>query len=323
MSLGFCSISTITHIVKSGKNPAVASRHHLESEIYGLKVVNLILPRSDHRLAKFQQIRNCYHPANAPVEGFQETVGIIGIIGFGLLLARFFSISGKRATLDKLSILWTSGILLAAVGGFAVLFAATVSPKIRCFNRISVFLALFGLLAVGFTLKNFKKTLPTWLWHSLICALFSWGIYDQVTPDFQKAQAAMTKDFYSDQHFFQKLEEISAPSTVILQLPYVPFPENPPVEKMEDYGHLRGYAHSNTLRWSYGTIKGRPESEAVERLSQLPLNLEQVRSAGYSGVYIDRTAFKDNAASLEETLSRQLGAQPLISENEKLSYFTL
>ena len=44
---------------------------------------------------------------------------------------------------------------------------------------------------------------------------------------------------------------------MVFQLPYVPFPENPPVQQMSDYDHLRGALHSRTLKWSYPTMRGR------------------------------------------------------------------
>ena len=45
---------------------------------------------------------------------------------------------------------------------------------------------------------------------------------------------------------------------MVFQLPYRRFPETQPLARMADYDLMRGYLHSDDLRWSYGFMKGRP-----------------------------------------------------------------
>ena len=49
---------------------------------------------------------------------------------------------------------------------------------------------------------------------------------------------------------------------MIFEFPVVRFPENPPVANMQDYDQFRGYlADKGTFRWSYGSVKGRPQAD--------------------------------------------------------------
>lgn len=110
---------------------------------------------------------------------------------------------------------------------------------------------------------------------------------------------------------------------MVFQLPYVPFPENPPVNRMVDYDGLRGYLHSDDLRWSYGAIRGRNDPNAALAAEPTPALVKDVAAAGFAGIYVDRFAYADQAAKLEAELAATLGTKPLVSENGRFSFFQL
>ena len=70
---------------------------------------------------------------------------------------------------------------------------------------------------------------------------------------------AVAAQWRVDTRFGQAVQSAAPDGTKILQLPYVPFPENPPVQQMSDYDLLRGYLHTHGLNWTYGAMKGRPQ----------------------------------------------------------------
>jgi phosphoglycerol transferase len=108
-------------------------------------------------------------------------------------------------------------------------------------------------------------------------------------------------------------------------LPYVPFPENEPVNQMQDYEHFRPYLHSKNLRWSYGAIKERENARWQMATANLPADqlLETVSLVGFSGVYIDRKGYADNGRELEAKLRSLLGIEPLVSANNQMVFFDL
>ncbi len=54
----------------------------------------------------------------------------------------------------------------------------------------------------------------------------------------------------SDRALVAEVELVFGSVAQVFQLPIVPFPEHPPVNRMVDYDHLRGYLHSDSLGWS-------------------------------------------------------------------------
>jgi phosphoglycerol transferase len=112
---------------------------------------------------------------------------------------------------------------------------------------------------------------------------------------------------------------------MIFQLPVVTFPENPRVQRLNDYELVKGYLHSTRLRWSYGAIKGR-ENDAWQRwvtAKPAPDFVETLALAGFAGVYVDRHGYADNGAKLEADLAGVIGRPPIVSNNDRLVFFDL
>src|SRR5262249_20726255 len=77
---------------------------------------------------------------------------------------------------------------------------------------------------------------------------------------------------------------------------------------LPDYEQLKGYLHSQTLRWSFGSMRGRHGDLAHRALAWRPLG-EMVQSlalAGYSGISIDRAGYADSGAALRSSLTSLL-----------------
>src|SRR5665811_1326720 len=66
--------------------------------------------------------------------------------------------------------------------------------------------------------------------------------------------------YAADSTFGQQVQAMLPPGASVFQLPYLPFPESPPMFGMSDYEPLRGYLNTAGFRWSYGATKGRPDA---------------------------------------------------------------
>ena len=67
---------------------------------------------------------------------------------------------------------------------------------------------------------------------------------------------------------------------------------------MPDYSHLRGYMHSNTLRWSYGAVKGR-NSDWMLSLPTDPNELiEVLRTKNFKAIWLDTLGYEDSGLSV-------------------------
>ncbi|HVQ36054.1 MAG TPA: hypothetical protein VMS31_00880, partial [Pyrinomonadaceae bacterium] len=229
------------------------------------------------------------------------------------------------------SLLNVSGVLLATIGGFASLFALLISPQMRSYNRVSVYLAFFSLFAVALILEHVRHGLLSGRRRTVFDAslglILLLGVLDQTGRGvyFVPHYAAFIAESASDADFVKRIEATVPASAMIFQLPYVEFPENPPVNQMQDYEHFRPYLHSKNLRWSYGAIKERDTARWQMTTSKLPTDqfLEVISLAGFSGVYVDRKGYVDYGADLESKLRRLLNIEPLVSVNKQMSFFDL
>ena len=122
----------------------------------------------------------------------------------------------------------------------------------------------------------------------------------------------------------RRIEQRIGADGSVFQLPYMPFPDGGVVRRITDYDLVRGYLHSNGLRWSFGAMVGRPEDWQGELAARPPtLQVEAAAAAGFDGVYVDRFGYADSARSLERRLRELTGAPPITSADGRLVFFDL
>src|SRR5437764_14098187 len=199
----------------------ISGRISGDAETYALKISQLLLPVSGHRLPALAALKSNYWQA-APLvnETDQATLGLVGSLGFAFLLvwaafrlmgADFKSLNrADQQTLSLAALLALAATLLATIGGLGSLFALLVSPQIRSYNRISIFIGFFALLAVVLLIDRAGARLlrpsAKAFYYFGLALLGTIGIYDQTTsglvPDYNSVQAA----FRSDAGFVWELE---------------------------------------------------------------------------------------------------------------------
>jgi len=323
-----------------GKNPEAAIRSPLETEYFGLKIVQLLMPIPGHRIPFLAEITNKYI-SFAPLvnENQSSSLGLIGSLGFLLLiiwvLFRNTNIVAVipaeiRTYLDGLGLFNISAVLLATIGGFGGVFALLVTPQFRCYNRISIFIAFFSIFAMVLILESLSKKFANTqkrkiIFYALICLILPLGILDQTSPSFIPSYDKIKADYYDDEQFIREIETVMPKDAMIFQLPYVPFPEHPPVYRMTDYEHIKGYLHSHHLRWSYGAMKGRDADQWQEAVVNKPVDemIFLLSTAGFNGIYIDSYGYEDGGSHLISTVSNILGTSPIISNNSRLYFFDM
>lgn len=327
---------SLVYWASHGTNPEVGHRGPLESEDQGLKLAQLVLPMEQHRIGKLAELRQQYDDHFKRTEASVSTpLGVVASVGFIWLLAVSLlqlASPGRRiapARHAQVAIAALLALLFAWTGGFAT-FVAVVEPQIRAWNRLSIFIGFFSLAAVGLLLDRALRALRSrrrgaMLVAALLGVVLVVGLLDQTSRSITLAYGAFRDEYRSDAAFMRAIDERLPEGASVFQLPYVPFPENPPVYGMADYDHLRGYLHSDDLRWSYGFVKGR-RGDPSPRLVAQPTTqqlVQEVHESGYAGIYIDRRGYPDAAAQLERELAATLGGAPLVSENQHLSFFAL
>lgn len=323
-------ISYIPYIIfrlNYGVNIEKPTRSPIEAEVYGMKIAQLFIPLRDYGMEFIKDLKENYAMAPVPNEG-SEYLGIVGIIGFLFLIFCLFITVQKTKDIDNTIILLSRfnafAILLGTIGGFGSLFALLISPQIRGYNRISVFIAYFSILSICIVLSNLsgKK-----IYAIPIVFFFLISIADQAKIDnFCNLREETIKSFYSDQKFVAGIEQLVSKDAMIYQWVYQPYPENPPIHQMGDYASIRGFLHSDNLRWSYGDQKGRNSDLWNRDLASKPMQ-ERIRiisNVGFEGIYIDSNAYREEELSaLLEEMRSLLGVSPFVSEDKRLLFFQL
>jgi phosphoglycerol transferase len=340
---GIANLSpTILHRYREGFNSEALVRCTQGAEIHGMKIVQLLLPMTNHRLGPLAALKDKYNSPPEPVitDNDWSSLGIWASLGFLFLLGYFLLRVPSGAEPSKLywlSQLSVCGVLFATIGGFGSLFSLTVSDLIRSYTRMSVFLAFFSLFPVVLLMEKIRTQFTggfraRLVWTGILAGMIALGILDQTNeqsaPTYEAIYSCVAdypKDYENDRAFVQAIEASVPAESWIYELPYMPFPEARPPCKLFFYDLCRGYLHSRTLRWSHGSMKGGGANAWQRELADRPI-AEQVRTvtlAGFAGIYLDRAGFADHGAAIESQLRDLLGVKPLVSPNERQVFYQL
>lgn len=318
---------------RNGPNEALPGRTVDEAEHFALKIGQLLLPIDQHVVGRLNPFRQRYDlsPLSSG-EKIGATLGAMGTVGFlflvGLLLCRTRSKQGE--VVPGLAVLNIASVLLATIGGFGSLFALLITAQIRCYNRMSLFIGLFSLFAVAVLLDRLAewcemKGYRPWQYRAALGLLIAFGLVDEIGRSRAPDHAALKAQFECDREFVREIEDQLPAESLVLQLPYFPFPESPPLHQLGDYDLVRLYLHANTLRFSYAAMKGGAADRWQKEVAALPIHeqLSHFIEQGFAGIAIDRAGYEDYAAELEAHLQSMLRQQPLVSRDDRLAYYAL
>jgi hypothetical protein len=338
ISLGLILAVVLVHLAPSiayrwdnGANPG-AERHPRESEVFALKLSDLVFPVDLHRLEPFAEFVAEYKAAS-PLRSEPMALGPVAAAGFlGLLIVGLVVLVGQGTRVPPLvrhaSAATLLAFLIGTVGGISTVIALLVTPQLRAWNRISIFIAFFAFLAVAVALGALGRKLGTSplrqaAFLAVLGAVLVFGLWNQVTYNHVPPYELATS-YELDRKFVGEIDRRLPQDAAVFQLPYVPFPESRRVVDLYENDLLRGYLHSGDLRWSAGATKGRPE-DWVDDLAGMPTAtvLDAAAAAGFSGLMIDRFGYADRAAALENELRGWLGSEPLVSGYGRHSFFDL
>jgi len=349
---------SIIYHLQHGTNEFIAARQSFESELYSLKFMDLVLPVVGHPIEFLNQFQVRYHQTTPLLSEPTGALGIVGTVGFIWLLAVALAALMGRSLLTRaqgagdererhVAFLALVAFLVGTTGGVSAFIAYTLTPQIRGWSRISIVIAFLALFAAAILLDRLRTRLEgsgggRVLALGILGAVLLVGMGDQTNRTYVPNYAAAKAEFYSDAALAKQIDAAMPPGAAIMQLPYVPFPENPGVGALLDYDMLRSYVQGGGLRWSYGAIKGRPDDwqdaffgvtpeQVRDGAVRGPLdngrspqqNVAALVSAGFDGVYVDRFGYGGGVGAQELALRRIVGRPPLVSPNGRMAFYSL
>lgn len=333
----FLLIGIIPEIITilTGKfNMAGRVRSLADSEMYSLKLIQLILPVDGHGIESLQSLIDNYNEYVPLVnENWSAYIGLLGVAGLIFLFVWMFVGRKDETPLRKrLSLLADINICcfsLATIGGIGAILFVAGFEILRGYNRISVYIAFASILAMCMLidegvlkLKNIYLKCVAIAVTCLMMIFVAWEQNPRIGFDYEGSAARWD----NDAEFYARVDEVMEQDDMILQLPYASCPEGDVQNDMNHMEHITGYIHSRKLRWSYGVLY---ESENDLRWQQLVEQdaadmIDDAKQKGFKGIYINRNAYEtEDWKALETDIQEVLGVQPLVSGDGMLSFYKI
>jgi hypothetical protein len=328
----------IVYPLVHGANENVAEREASESELFGLKLAYMVIPRPQHRVA-FMARRGEQYSRSTPLrsEGFDPSLGTVATLGLIAAIIVLLSTglgavaaSVRRRRIAAAGAVALTSFVVGTIGGVSTLIAYELTPQVRAWNRLSLVIAFASLLAVALLLTALGDRLrarggPAWLLAVVAATVGVVGILDQTSPRDAPDYAAVAAAWKVDGDFAATMQDRLAAGTKVLQLPYMSYPENGPVLGVADYDLLKGYLHSTGLRWTYGAVRGRPSDWLAQHQGLPPDQLAAcAAAAGFGAVYVDRAGYPDGGAAIIAALEKIAGPGTAgASADGRLQFFDL
>ncbi len=316
-------LPNMVYWMMNGTNPGseLVLRSVSDAETYALKMTQLLLPRSGHRIGRLALLANKYSSYYPLVnENSTASLGLIGSVGFVISLFRLLMRKKEDHAVSALNL---SAFLIGTIGGLGGLISVFVNIPMRCYNRISVVIMFLSLVTAMSLLGKLKTKISRPLYIPLCVLLACGGIFDQTVTNGKIDYSA----YESNRDFINLIEEKLETGDRVYELPYDNWPS--PLVRGSYILHT-GYTESEGIDWSYGSMQGRSEACWQEYVSGLGAKemVETLKQSSYNGLYLDRILCERKDGE-EITLQRirdltdAIGTEPIISEDGRLYFWVL
>jgi hypothetical protein len=284
------------------------------TERYALKALELFVPPSYHRWDLIGFFGRRYERWSEWRGGeafltYLGLVGIAGLLGLAALAVRAV-LQRRRLPPAVLPAAWV--MTFASVGGLTNIFAFFTGIVVfRATNRYSIFISAVVLLFVVSRLTRWWARRPVtprlsplfWRAGSFAsaAAIAALGVADELpqAPGLEK-QRRISQRIETDHALGKMLEGRLPPGAMVFQLPVMAFPEAPPAHQLNDYEHFRPYLATHSLRFSYGSLKGRSRGRWQRDAETLPTSefVKKLERYGFAAVYFSRRGYADGGEKL-------------------------
>ena len=311
-ALGFAVMNADTwaYRLQHGPNPLAVLRDYRWLEMYGLKVVDLLIPPVDHWVPALGEYARRHagrtmlidEGSYLGVAGLLCLLGLAAVAGHAVIMRRF-----ERFPAEAWQLLWI--LAFFTTGGLNLLLGAAGFNLFRANCRLSIVMlaVVWVFAAVRLSRHGLPWRIPGWsvaLFASLLI------VFDQTPrPPSLEARDTVRRTMDSDRAFVAAIEGAVPPGTMVFQAPVMDYPEAP-IPGLPAYDLLRPYLHSSSLRFSAGAIRGRsfnPEWRRLESERSLSAFAELLRDYGFGAIIIHRKAYEDRGEFIVSQL-RQSGS---------------
>jgi hypothetical protein len=302
-------------------------RSPAESEVFAGKAMDLLLPWEGHRVDLMAYLTSAYK-AVQPSTVETAALGVVAVCGsVGLAIVALRSLtSGLKAAKDlrTWAVLGAVAFAFYTIGGLGSFTAVFFTPQVRTWSRLSLFIMLFALLAVGWWLSRLLNNRRGPVGALLCLAVLGTGILDQTNHQRAPDHEALAAELSDMRRYGASVGSAVGPDCAVFQLPVVSFPESAGTKLMNGYDPLLPYLASNGLKWSAGAMRGTTEAEwqLAADLDDVDRWTSDLAAAGFCAVEVNANGFdvKDDPRPL---LQDTLGPPIAVSHDGVFASFRL
>lgn len=319
MAFLLMNLNTFLYHLVHGGNDAAVTRVYKWLEIYGLKLVDLVVPPPDHPIPLFaawgaghlQEI--ILSPGEVPPSAYLGLLGL-GALAWLMIVSLRCVANHSKPPIEAWMILWI--VLYSEVGGINSIVGMLGFQMFRATTRYSIFILCIVLMYAVRRLSLFENQKKAWVPIAAVLGV-ALALWDQTPPvvsakDLEETAQAVA----SDRKFTENMEAHLPKNAMVFQIPVMDFPESP-ASGIGSYDHFRPYLYSHSLRFSFGSDKGRPQDEWQHDLGQLQLSeiVSKLESYGFAAIYVNRNGFADKREGLIQAF-QQLGLGDMIESDQ-------
>ncbi len=325
------AIGTIPSLLAVRNDPAFATlgdRTPYESVIFAGILAMAILPAPMSKLAILADYNINVSDAFSAAPALENSgLGNYGSwVTFAALLVFAVALFTKiRSHLGFLLVLLVVSILFFIPWGLNYLFAATLTPQIRAWNRMLPVILLILILLAATVLARMSFNQITAI--TIAIAILGVTAVESVWP----WRATYANNAQEGQQVSQAaIDYTSAINTAlpqncaVLQLPATVYPEQGPLGNFNDYDHFWQSLTSKDKGWSYGAVKNTRAGAWMQQLPEVPgpEEVQTLAQAGFCGIHLDTRAFVPPAQERIVTdLTARYGPATATGGTEQISEF--
>lgn len=315
----------------------------LDSDAYGLRVAQMLVPVRDHRIGALADWADGAFRVAAPGDrgaalGAASLVGLVAVLGWclrrigrpgsagptGLLDS---GVPGRSGVLSRLGALVVSVVAFAAVGGLGMVVATLGLTQVRAWSRMAIFVGFVGVVGLAMLLDGIARR---WRPSSMLqvtgaVALVAFALFDQWGSSTLPPPSHGAERWAADYELADDLRNQLGDGAMVFQLPVGTYPAELPLGSIGANDLLGpAVASQGSLRWSVGAMSGRGGDWQRSLAAQEPgTMIEELAAAGFGAVAVDRRAFDDEGEQIEEALRDRLGPPSFVTGDGTRAWYDL
>ena len=318
------------------------TRTFVHSTVYGLSIVEFFVPTLDHVFESFRFISSLYvDNTKIQVNFLSSYLGMLGIISFCTSIVYAFKTSNlKDDFTKKLNFLGILSIFIFLVfyrGGLLTAFYLftdflvlgshyRIIPWVSCISLIAAGIILNRFFQIKFV-ENFYGIIKKISLVLIFIVIIGLSLLDfrGIKKPFEKESSPNNIDtIYNPQkEFYSMLDQHIDNDDIILQIPYVCFPETRYINKTT-YGDVWSYLLINKgVKFSWMAFKEGTACSINSQISSMSNKIEEMLKYaiyyGYTGIIINKKGYSDDGRRIIDELKSKFNLNPII-ESTRDSY---